>query len=321
MEDQNETKQGECPYCGRPLPPDGLCRCPQARTVASLRRAAPPAPKVEKAGFLNRLTKPFFLRMGDAFECDDFEEDFEYDEEADEFAEEILEAPEPPWPRRRLASAFRNFFPFLAAYIHRPFQAMEAACRSRDLPLALLCLALFLGGGGLFAAALARQGGRFLQRFLWELASQTPFDLSPPSRIWVKPGEFFICGLLMALCWALTTALAVWAACRLARVRLSFGQALILSALCALAPALLLLLGAGALFFSFGLALDLLLLAGAMYFALLFAAASRAAGAPSGGLFCFGLLLLLFLAFLWSFRCWTYILQPALDRLLWRSVW
>ena len=49
--------------------------------------------------------------------------------------------------------------------------------------------------------------------------------------------------------------------------------------------------------------------------------AFRAAGAPSSGRFCFGLLLLLFWAFLLSFRCWTYILQPALDRFLWRSLW
>lgn len=319
MEDQNETKQGKCPYCGRELPPDGQCGCPQARTMASLRRPAlSPTP--------NRKKHPLFpwrFPLEDDEELDflDFELDGDekWEEEDDDFDEDLLEPP--PQFANRVSAAFRNFFPFLAAYFRRPFQAMEAACRSRDLPLALLCLLLFLGGGGLFAAVLARQGGRFLQRLLSEIASWAPFELSAPRRLWVAPGEFFICGLLMALCWALLAALAVFAACRLVRVRLSFRQALILSALSALPSALLLLLASGALFFSFRLALDLLLLAGAVYFALLFVAAFQAAGSPAGGLFCFALPVLLFLAFLLSLRCWTYILQPALDRLLWRSVW
>lgn len=310
MEDQHEKRQPECPYCGRPLPPSGLCSCPQARTVANLRRPAPPAaPKREPLGW----SLPKFLWAAD-------NDGFDFYEEA-ERAERTPEEPEPPQLADRRTSAFRNFFPFLAAYFRRPFQAMEAACRSRDLSLALLCLSLFLAGGGLFTAALARQGGRFLQQLLNDVASLTPFALSVPSRLWVKPGEFFICGLLMALCWVLLAALAVWPACRLAKVRLTFRQSLILSVLCALAPALLLLSAAGALFLSFRLALHLLLLAGTIYFALLFAAAFRAAGAPSSGRFCFGLLLLLFWAFLLSFRCWTYILQPALDRFLWRSLW
>ena len=192
MEDQHEKRQPECPYCGRPLPPSGLCSCPQARTVANLRRPAPPAaPKREPLGW----SLPKFLPAADDDEFDFYEED--------ERAERTLEEPEPLRLAGRQTSAFRNFFPFLAAYFRRPFQAMEAACRSRDLSLALLCLPLFLAGGGLFTAALAHQGGRFLQQLLNDVASLTPFALSVPSRLWVKPGEFFICGLLMALCWVL----------------------------------------------------------------------------------------------------------------------
>ncbi len=323
---ETETRPSRnCPFCGRPLSPNGLCDCPQARVTLNLRRAslAPPDPPPQRgrAGFLRRT--PLQDEPADLYDADFYEQDGEEGEPGagDGLLRQTPEPLPPPRPFGRLRSACRNFFPFLAAFFRRPFQAMEAACRGRDLPLALLYLLLFLAGGGLFTAALARQGGRLLQGLLRDIASLTPFDLPGPSRLWIEPKEFFICGLLMALCWALLAALAVFLACRLAKTRLDFRQALILSALCGLAPALLFLSAAGALFVSFRLALDLTLLAAAVYFALLFAAAFRAAGAPSGGLFCFGLLLLLFLAFLLSFHSWTYILQPALDRLLWLSLW
>lgn len=249
-------------------------------------------------------------------ELDDFDEDELEEWELDDFSPQAIFHQ----AVSQVFSPFRNFFPFFAAYFRAPMRATEAACRGRDLPLALLYLLTFLASGGGFFLALTHRCGALLVQALGALFALAPFELPDPRRlhIQVKDGRCFFYGALILLCLVLLAALAVCLSCRLAKVRLGLCRSLILCSVSGLWPSLLLLGASASLAVAPGLALGLAALAALVYAALVFHAACQAAAFPEKGSFYLVLALLLFLAFALAARFGARLLRPSLEHLLHR---
>lgn len=329
MEDPKEKEQQQpqqaehCPYCGRALEPGRPCTCPQGRMLAVMkremaegRRPEPPEPPGRREQERPQPLKAFLA----ADDFDDFDDFDEFDEDELEEWEREFFSPQAILRRFRdcLLAPFRNFFPFFAAYFRAPLRAAEAACRGRDLPLALLYLLLLLAGGGSFFLALTRRCGVILGQGLAALFSLAPVELPDPRRlrIQVRDGRCFFYGMLMVLCLALLLSLTAALACRLAKVRLGLCRSLILCAVSGILPALLLLAAGAVMLPAPSLALILALLAALLYAMLVFHGVCRAAGSPEGGLFYFGLGLLIFLAFALTLRFCAALLRPSVEHLL-----